>query len=190
MAKIIALITALEASADAAHKSLAADARAQFGNLLELDVSDLATRVQKGDAAVAQIVDLRKQVNDLDEKAKGSEGLRASLDGYQARERSRLIATELAAKAKEFGLRPEAVPTVLKLADLSGVKVDADKSIVAGLSKEIFEPLRKEHPLVFAQVENTHGIIAPLPAASNNGAPTQAAQIGGAVGGFLAAFKA
>jgi hypothetical protein len=189
MAKIAALIAALAAIPE--HKALVEAAKAELGALADLDAKDLATEFSQ---AKTQIADLAKSVKDLDVKAKGAEALQAIVAGYESRDTAALIATEFGKVAKAHGVRETAVQSAVKLADLSAVKVDLAKRSVVGITKDLFESLKKDHPVLFedAKVDGATppAAITPLAPAGNNGAAqTKLPDLPGPMGGFIKAAQ-
>jgi len=190
MAKLAALIAALAAIPE--HKALVEAAKAELGALADLDAKDLATQFSQ---AQTQVTELSKSVKELGAKGIAADALQAIVAGYESRDTAALIATEFGKVAKAHGVRETAVQSAVKLADLSGVKVDLAKRSVAGITKDLFESLKKDHPVLFEEAQANGGVtppaaITPLaPAGATGAAQTKLPDLPGPMGGFIKAAQ-
>jgi hypothetical protein len=197
--KLAALLTALKAIPAAA--GLVADVEKDLGHLPELDTKDLAAAAANATAAAeratkaeGQVKDLTASVKDLDAKAKGADALQAKVAAYEAAQRESVLGRAFTDAAKAAGVPDAAVATARQLADLSKVTVDLDKATVAGLTTDLFNELRMNHPVLFA-APAAGGQTPPPPAIPPLGqagaGQTGAVQpeIPGAIGLFLKAGR-
>lgn len=179
--KLSELVAKIEALGDAA-KPLVEEVKAHVAAIADVDTKDLA-------AELAAKADLSAQVAKLGEDIKGVEELRATVAGYQAKEAEAAIGTAFEAAAKEHGLNPAAIKTARKLIAADAIKVAEGK--VTGLTKELFEGLKTEHPMLFAKETKEAAAAAPavpaLPPAGTGAAATPALEIPGAMGMFIKA---
>lgn len=179
LSELVAKITAL---GDAA-KPIAAEIAEHVAKIGDVDTKDLSTEL-------AAKADLTAQVAKLGEDVKGVEQLRATVAGYQAKEAEAAIGSAFEAAAKEHGVSAAAIKTARKLIASDAIKVDGGK--VVGLTKELFEGLKSEHPLLFAEAKKEEAAAAApavpaLPPAGTGAAATPALEIPGAMGMFLKA---
>lgn len=181
-----------------ATKALATELRGDLGAVLELDTKALAAAVARADTAETQVKELSASVRDLDAKAKGADDLRKKVEGFEAEKREGIIGAAFAKAAKEHGVPEAAHATARKLFDFSKVQVN-EKGEVSGLTKESFEALKKEHPILAAETGSagkdataaaaTQTIPALPPAGSGNAAAAQIPKVEGPVGLFMQANR-
>jgi len=180
-----------------ATKALATELRGDLGAVLELDTKALAAAVARADTAETQVKELSASVRDLDAKAKGADDLRKKVEGFEAEKREGIIGAAFAKAAKEHGVPEAAHATARKLFDFSKVQVN-EKGEVSGLTKESFEALKKDHPILAVQASTkggdqaaaaTQAIPALPPAGSGSAAAAPAPKVGGAVGLFMQANR-
>jgi len=191
MAKLLNLINALLTVE--AHKALATEVQAELGDLANLDAKEFAARIAKGDDALKQNGELVKATQELEDKAKGADALKAIVNGYETRDRDAVVSKVWVEAAKKAGISDAAIETARKLADLSKIKVDAANGTVEGIGDELFAGLKKDHPVLFtppvAAVAAPAAIPALPPAGGGAVAADKAPEISGPVGLFMAAAK-
>lgn len=190
--KLSELVTKLEAVEPA--KALAGELRTALAAVLELETGEIVSRAEKAGGLEKQVAELSANVKKLGDEVKGAEALKAQVAAFEGEKREGLLAQAFEAAAKEAGVNPKAVASARKLADLAQVKVDLAAGKVEGLGKELFEGLKKDHPVLFGEAKgeekaNIQTIPALGAAASGAGDAAKAAEIPGAVGKFLAAAR-
>jgi hypothetical protein len=184
MAKLLEAIEAL-AKIDAT-RALAESLRADLGALTGVEAKDLATRLS---GAEGQVAELTTQVRTLGPKAAGADALKATVDKYEGEKRTGIIAKAFATAAAAAGIPAAAIPTAQKLANLASLQVDLDKGEVSGLTKDIFDGLRKEHPVLFTPADAGApppgaAPIPPLGPAGTGGTTAPAMDVPGPIGFF------
>ena len=128
--------------------------------------------IKKAEADATQLADLTKTVKDLDGKVKDVEPLKTKVAAYEKTISDNLIESHFTAKALAAGVKKEAIPAALKLANLSTAKVDLAAKTVTGVTQEVFDGLKTQHAFLFAPAQKTAipaippvgGAIAPVKA--------------------------
>ncbi|MBE7462281.1 MAG: hypothetical protein HS116_02200 [Planctomycetes bacterium] len=189
LSELIAKVEAVEPA-----KALAGELRTALAAVAELDTAEIVSRAEKFPALEKQVGELSADVKKLGDEAKGAAGLKEKVAAFEGEKREGLLAKAFEAAAKEAGVNPKAVASARKLADLAKVTVDLAAGKVEGIGKELFESLKKDHPVLFgeaAKAEDSANIqtIPALAAAASGAAGAAKAEIPGAVGKFLAAAR-
>lgn len=181
-----------------AGKALAGELRAEFTEILEVDSKDLGKRLKDGEAAIAQVKTLSDSVKKLEGEAKGAVEAKAKVEQYETQQRDALIAASFDKAAKDAGVKAAALGAARKLANLGAVKADLEKQEVSGLTKDVFEGLKKDHAFLFEDAKAGEGEaggasrVPALPPAANGASPASSAApaLPGAIGLFVQAAKA
>jgi len=163
MAKLLEAIEAL--AKGEATKALAESLKKDLADLVNVEAAEIPAALEKamaiGKAAEAQVVELTTAAKALGDQVEGAKALQAKVTAYEGEKRETILSGAFGAWAKENGLPDVAVATARKLADLSKVEVDLATAKVTGLTKEIAEGLKKDHPVLFAAPV---AAVPPLPA--------------------------
>lgn len=201
MAKMKDVILLLDANP--ANKALVDSLKTELGDLVAVEVKDLATALGRATSAEQTIETLSAQIKELDGKAKGAEALQATLDARNKTLSETFLKTAFDAAAKEHGVKPTATTAAFKLANLSAVKVDLQTGAVTGLTKEIFDGVRKDGQDLFvpaaanttaaagAAASTAASTVAPIPQLlgnANAAAANKPLEASGAIGALTKAF--
>jgi len=147
-----------------ATKALAETAKAELGDLPDMDLKEYGARIKKADADAVQLSDLSKTVKELDGKVKEVEPLKTKVAGYEKTLSDGLLETTFRTKALAAGVKKEAIDAALKLANLSGAKVDLEKKEVTGVTQEVFDGLKTQHSFLFGPAATAKEPIPATPA--------------------------
>jgi len=176
--KLSELVSRIEALGDAA-KPIVGEIREHVSRIGDVDTKDLA-------GELAAKAELTAQVARLGEDVKGVEELRATVAEYRAKETEAAIGAAFEVAATEHGVNPAAIKTARKLIAPDALRLDGGR--VVGLTKDLFDGLRAEHPLLFEQKAGAAAPTVPaLPPAGTGAAAPPDLEIPGPIGMFLKA---